>query len=398
MKKTIQYSIGYFLILFLLSSCEGFFGEKTDISFIDIPEFQNRDVAYVPILPILDGFIEPTDVITGFDELIYVVDAATEEIIGLDKAGNELGRIRIQGVRKIAQDRKLDLLAIGTFDTTINDLPYTLTAIYRLDLQSPLGYGIRNATIENKIINPFYFKSSFSTADVQVEFSSIDVLADNRYYVTRTGERDNTNQIGGPDDAVLIFNSKDEFQSNIFITTDVGFFSDWFKTPLCVATFAKPPQSFSVNTRDHFFIAMGDPSVSVLVQSIQFFESEFGSSYEVQVLSSTDSAEADDFLYRLFRFEKPSDITITGDGTNYLFVVDEAKDSLYQFTITGLEGAEPPPGASSQKNVIVSFGGTGEAATQFRSPSAVAYADEIVYVADKGNGRILRFQLTTDFE
>jgi hypothetical protein len=29
---------------------------------------------------------------------------------------------------------------------------------------------------------------------------------------------------------------------------------------------------------------------------------------------------------------------------------------------------------------------------------AVAYFNEILYVADAGNGRILRFKLTTDFD
>ncbi len=386
------------LCLLFLSGCEGFFGEKTDISFIDAPEFQNRDVAYVPILPVIEGFLEPTDVVAGFDDLMYVVDAGTEEIISFDKSGRELGRFQLPGVTKIVQDRRLEILAIGTFDTIINSTPHTLSTIYRLDLASPMGFGIQNARIKNKIINPFYFKSSFSTADVQVEFTSVDVMGDNRFYVTRTGIRDNPSQIGGPDDAVLVFDANDEYETNIFITTSVGFFSDWFQTPLCVTTYAKPPQSFSVSESDNFFVSMVHPEVPVLTQSIQFLQSEFGSSYQVEFLSNTDSAEADDFLYRLNRFERPVDMTLSGDGTNYLFVVDEAKDSVYQFTTRGLEGAEPPPGSSSNKNVIVSFGGTGEGITQFRDPSAVAYADAILYVADRGNGRLLRYRLTTDFD
>jgi len=88
---------GLIIILFLatvmLSSCEGFFGKKTDLTFIDAPVFQARDVAYVPIQPIIDGFFEPTDVIAGFDELIYVVDAGSQEIIAFDQSGREQGAI-----------------------------------------------------------------------------------------------------------------------------------------------------------------------------------------------------------------------------------------------------------------------------------------------------------------
>ncbi len=77
--------------------------------------------------------------------------------------------------------------------------------------------------------------------------------------------------------------------------------------------------------------------------------------------------------------------------------MDREKDSLFQFTNTGLEGVKAPAGSTSTKNIRVSFGGTGVDLTQFNQPSAVAYYDRIVYVADAGNGRVLRFKLTTDF-
>ena len=36
--------------------------------------------------------------------------------------------------------------------------------------------------------------------------------------------------------------------------------------------------------------------------------------------------------------------------------------------------------------------------SQFNSPTAVAYKNKIVWVCDTGNGRVLRFKLTTDFQ
>jgi hypothetical protein len=60
-----------FITAFSLVSCDKYFGDKTDLDFIEKPEFQNREVAYVPIQPVWDGnLIEPTDIIAGFDELI----------------------------------------------------------------------------------------------------------------------------------------------------------------------------------------------------------------------------------------------------------------------------------------------------------------------------------------
>lgn len=395
MRNSIHIAI---LALLSLTGCEGFFGKKTDLEFIDAPEFTNRDVAYVPIQPIIEGFLEPTDVYAGYDRLIYVVDAGSEEIISLDQAGRELGRLKLQGVTKVAMDRKFNLLAIGTFDTVINDLPQTLSTIYRLDLNGPTGYGIQHATIANKMVHPFYFKSSFSSVDAEVSFSSVDVMANNQFYASRTGPRDNENQVGGPDDGIVLFDSDDRYISNVFITTSIGFFRGYFKTPTCITTWAKPPQSPSVDEAQDFFVAMADPTVPIKVQSFSYTETDFGSSYDVLYLDFTDTSEANGFLYEPGRFSNPTDMWLTGDGTNYLFVIDSELDSLYQFTTTGYEGVNPPPGSSETKNIIASFGGTGQGATQFNNPSAVTYLDRIVYVADKGNGRLLRFQLTTDFD
>ncbi|MBL4710361.1 MAG: hypothetical protein JKY48_18175, partial [Flavobacteriales bacterium] len=64
----------------------------------------------------------------------------------------------------------------------------------------------------------------------------------------------------------------------------------------------------------------------------------------------------------------------------------------------GLEGVEPPPASGQTKYIKTSFGGKGIGASQFNNPSSVAYRNEIVYVADTDNGRVLRFKLTTDIE
>ncbi|MFT7101259.1 MAG: hypothetical protein ACJA19_001770, partial [Bacteroidia bacterium] len=54
MKKYTQYSL--IAWLFLLAGCEGFFGKKTPIDFIEVPEYLAREVAYVPVEPALTRF------------------------------------------------------------------------------------------------------------------------------------------------------------------------------------------------------------------------------------------------------------------------------------------------------------------------------------------------------
>jgi len=383
----------------ILSACEGFFGTETETDFLDEPVFDNRTVAYVPIQPAIEGLNYPVDIIAGWDELIYVADGGSEEIIGYDQAGNEQGRFRVPGLTAIAQDRRLDMLALGTLDTLIDGSAFTLPTIYRIDLDKTGNYGIASASIRRKIIHPFYFRSSSpSSADESVSFRGITVLADNRYYVSRNGPSNSVNQFGGPDDAIILFSESDEFISPVFVNTSLGLFRDYFKKPQGISSLAKPPQSPAVNPSGSFLATSTGDGVTLKVQFIERIETEGGASNELRQLPIGDFDKADRFLYEPNRFATPVDVTVAGDETNYIFVVDASRDSLYQFNAIGYEGVNPPPGSRTNQAIISSFGGTGDGLTQFREPRGVAYLDRIVYVADAGNGRILRFKLTTDFE
>ncbi|MEZ4826931.1 MAG: hypothetical protein R3C61_11710 [Bacteroidia bacterium] len=173
---------------------------------------------------------------------------------------------------------------------------------------------------------------------------------------------------------------------------------DYFKSPQGLTTPAQPPQSPAVSMAPDFIFASIGTSNVLRVQYILGIETPFGISYQVQNFPVGDTSRADRFLYEASRFDQPVDVTLTGDGTNYLFVADAEKDSVYQFNGLGYEGVNPPAGANSRKVIRASFGGTGSGLTQFREPRGVAYINRILYVADAGNSRVLRFKLTTDFE
>lgn len=389
--------LGFWVIL-LFGGCEKYFGDKTDLDFIEVPVFQPREIAYVPIQPAWEGMQEPSDVIAGFDELIYVVDRAKEEIISFDVSGRELGRFKVKGVRSLAQDRKFELLAIGSSADTIAGVPYDLTCIYRISLQGALGYGIKHARITNKIVHPFYFKSTFSASDRKVLFNKIAVLEDNSYYVTRSGESNNPNQFGGPDDAVLLFSNRDSLLTPVVVTTSGGgFFNNYFKKPYGIASFVQPPQISAEGGKEFIYSSVDEAGV-IKVQVIDYLESEFGASYAPRMLDFEDYTKAEGFLITPYKFKRPVGVTIAGDQSRYIFVADEERDSVYQFTVTGLEGVKPPPGSADSKYQKASFGGRGKALNQFNRPAAVAYKSNILYVADAGNGRVLRFKLTTDFD
>lgn len=386
--------IGLFLLLFtstFFTSCEDYFGEKTDLGFIEIPQQTFREVAYVPVQPILSGYAYPSDVIAGFDELIYVVDRGTEQVIALDESGRELSRLSVPGARAIAQDRRLDLLVIGTK----NDNGVDRSCIYRIELNRPQGYGLQFAQITNEIVHPFYFKTNAISDDANVQFNRIGVLHDNTYYVSRSGPRNNPNQSGGPDDAVLLFDKEDNFVTPIVVSNASGFFRDYFDAPFAISTLAKPPQ-FSVSQSNDFLFSSLDPNGVLKVQYIENQSTADGSIYTPKTNWSNDTSQASNFINEPFKFEEPVGIEYDADDRQFIFVVDRAKDSLYQFTSSGLEGVEPPPASNETKHIRSSFGGTGVGPTQFNEPMAVAYKDDILYVADAGNGRVLRFKLTLD--
>lgn len=394
-----KHSIGGIILLLLLSSCEGFWGVRTETDFLDEPVFDGRAVAYVPIQPVWEGLSFPVDIVAGWDELIYVADQGAEQIISYDQAGNEQGSFAIPGLTAIVQDRTLDILALGTRDTILNGTPLTLAAIYRVDLNKTGDYGLENARIEKILTHPFYFRAGTpSSTDLEVRFTGIAPLGDNRYFVSRSGTSNNANQFGGPDQAVLLFGADDDFISPVNVSTNLGLFRDYFKDPSSIATFAQPPQSPAVSSQGDFIFTAIGADAALKVQVINFLETDFGASFAVQNFISGDTSRADRFLYEPQRWTRPADATIAGDGTNYFFVVDSELDSLYQFNALGFEGVNPPPGSRSNKAILASFGGTGTGLTQFNEPRGVAYLDRIVYVADAGNGRILRFKLTTDFE
>lgn len=393
------------LTVFSLSACQNFFGEKTNLDFLGEPDFQIRPVAYVPILPTLEGFGNPIDIIAGFDQLIYVVDSQSSEIIAFDFSLVEVGRRTIPGAKAIAQGRDLKLFVLGIKDTSIAGIEYTLNAIYKLNTNpdGDLNYnGIAGAEIEKIITHPFYLTSSLGKGEElleQVEFKDIAVMANGEYYVTRQGPVNELTQFGGPDDAILIFNKEDQFVSAVNVTTAVsGSRADFFKRPFGITTPNQPPQRLEEIQNYDFIFTSNDPNTVLKVQVIDFISTENDVGYTGVNLPVGDTSQADGFLYEPNRFSAPKNLIITGDGTNYIIFPDAQKDSVYLFTLTGLEGVQSPPGSASDKNINVSFGGTGTGLTQFNRPTSVAYINQILFVADAGNKRILRFQLTTDFD
>ena len=197
-----KYLFGLVILSSVLSSCEKPFGDKTNLGFIDVPNYDEKPIAFVPILPDIKITASPVDITIGYDELIYIADKNAGKVISFDQSGRKVGEKSIPNAKAIAMDRSLELLVLGTKDTVINGKNYTLDALYRLKLITSNGYGLNNAIISKTVVHPFYFKTSFTTSDSAVHINGISMMADNSYYITRSGPSNSSSQIGGPDNSV----------------------------------------------------------------------------------------------------------------------------------------------------------------------------------------------------
>lgn len=424
----------YLLILVILGStlagaCDSIFNSKsnedTDEIFAEgrIDPTLESEEGYALVQPVWTDFDAPTDVHVGFDEFVYVTDANGLHILDLADLSPRLS-IDLNGANAITQDRLLNVYVSARIDTVIEsinpNITWNLPAIFKIKNLNGAG----PITYVDTLIFPFD-DASLSTSAAQnarlnrnsninyelVQVTGLAVLGDNTLYVTRRGPNNETTQVGAPDNTVLEFQRVMEngvttnkmrnvrqirtLNPNIpSLRSGIGMSA--------IASFVAPPQRDTFTDDRSFLIAQADQSTNIdfRVLWINAVETVDGLVFQQNAsLLSQDTTQADGFLYEPNKFIQPADIAYSGDDNSFIFVVDAAQHRLFQFQSNGQEGVPPPAGAVDQsRQVLVSFGKLGNGPKEFNQPSGVAYFDRIVYVADKGNNRIVRYKLTSDFE
>ncbi|MEM7035245.1 MAG: hypothetical protein AAF629_37240, partial [Chloroflexota bacterium] len=318
------------------------------------------------------------------------------------------------GGTSVIQDRRLDVYVTARRDTMLNGQNWNLPIIIHYT-----GITTGSPRVNNVIWHPFdddsrkFNRPDPIDTDEMVEFTGVAVLRNNSIYVSRRGPVNDRTSVILPHNTILNFTPEGINLGAILALNPTRASLRSAINPADVLTFIQPPQRSSFSNDQHFIIAQsaapdGDPTsitpgteLTFSVLSIRAVQTNDGIEYrpDTQRLQSAFNPNAGDgFLYEEFKFTNPSDLALAADGTNYLYVLDSAKDSLFIFTAAGIEGVAPPPGSQTTTPVSVSFGGTGDGALNFNKPNGVAYFDRIVYVADTGNNRISRFKLNTDFE
>jgi len=414
------------VFLTFFAGCDSILGSKQDRVTDEIfdagrsdPQLIN-EVEYVPLFPFFDqagdaGTLDsPKDIYVGYDELIYVVDNRGLHV--LDSSGRPAKFIPIDGGgTSVIQDRRLHVYVTARRDTLVNGRNWNLPVVLRY---SDLTTGIPK--LEKIIWHPFdddsrrFNRPDPIATDEEVSFTGVAVIYDNHVYVSRRGPVNERSSVILPHNTIMEFDKDGvNLQSLVSLHPSQASLRSAIY-PADVATFVQPPQRSFYEQSRHLLIAQSaspndvvsgsEPPISPLrfsALSIKVVFASDGIEYQpdTQMLqASANPSRGDGFLYDEFKFVNPTDLAVAADGSNYLFVLDGGSDSLFVFTGQGIEGVTPPPGSTSPKPVIVSFGGSGDGAKQFDRPQGVAYFRKIVYVADTGNNRISRFRLNTDFE
>lgn len=320
------------------------------------------DTVYVQLSPVWGGFNKPQDIIIGREPFIYVADTDNDRIVMMNLDGQILGVRSIKKPIAIAQDYTLNLIVCAQFDTVVNSVTKTFSAVYKLDLVSA------NHQIENANITRLLPKSVADFGREDREYAGVAVFYNNTFVVARRGPQNTS--IFDPDNSILIFSPKKninggEGDSLIGRVANI----DPLSSGLVSANQISSLSSFSKRNIDLLITLKGQNSFKA--QWLTYVVTPISENYESKFSPS------DGVAFSLpNKFSQPEGTTI--DASNNIYIADASKDSIYKFNSFGDE--------------LESFGGP----TIFNKPHAVAFFDKTLYVADTGNNRILRFILSTD--
>ena len=339
------------------------------------------DVEYVLINPPLDAahgydFNQPSDVYIGVDNFLYVADTGNDRIVMLDAGG------QLQGVSQyiphpeaITQNDSLQLLIVNKTNV-----------IYRIDLVS-VGHQIGAAPVDT------VFQQA---SEPNRQFTGITVHNGFEYYVTVIDIADSSSNFKAFS-FIYDFNANHTLKGPLPLHVNgTGLFSAILPTGI-------------VSLREQWLdISLTREKTPAFIFSQTGRTSLLTNNFKVQFITTT-IIEGDEVLtpnigllntdiYDPNKFYNPEDVAI--DRSGFIFVVDAGRspgDPDY---------SQSPPAfyrfsSNSGKQVQAYIGdGSNPDRITFDNPKGIAILpfeeEQILYIADTGNNRVLLFKLSTD--
>ncbi len=345
--------------IFLLNGC----GDKLDLSLFPVTNngtINISDTVYVLQTPIWTGFSSPEDIIVGNDQLLYVCDTKNNRIVQLDFAGNVVSS-RTFDVnlypRKVSQDYNFDLLVLSDSTTAID----TITVLHRLKLVENGGL-VENARIITLLTSLY---PTPNTSKYR-KYTGVSMYPDNTYIITRIGPGD---PIGiDPGNAILKVRG-------IETVTNVEKLTGFQTSGNSFYSIENVSSIYVVKNSSTDFILTRNTSDTVSLNKVIWFTYNYtNGSYDPKFTSPIQDLVST-------KFGTP--YASAQDVNSNIYVVDALRNHLYKFN-------------SSGKLMTESFGIFGSGDKQLNSPKGVTHYNQILYIADTKNDRIVRYKLSTD--
>jgi DNA-binding beta-propeller fold protein YncE len=363
----------YFVILILLltlSAC----GKRIKLpTNIPSPRAEASDTTYITLPPAWTEaggipFDHPQDVHVGFDGYVYIADEGNNRVVEFDQAGNFIAQYEgARSPRSVSQDQLLRLLVTGgntiyvklkdkeTFDSLYAGLDiYDSTMVVRPDTLIDTLIVPPDSMIIDTIFGLFDTTYIVDTIPTNYEAIAPDPRPTHGYsiYFVCDFRRDEISRF-------IFFESKELYYVGVAIPP--GYELSKTRRPTGVFTYLS-----------------GDKLRLLFCQTLPYLSVQLLDGDNLTpLIPRTDSSN----IYWEGTFGVAEDAVV--DEYENIFVVDSRKNQVHKFSRHGVR--------------ILSFGKEGTGEKEFKNPKGIAYANKIVYVADTGNNRILRFMLSTDF-
>ena len=340
--------------------------------------FDLGEARYVQLNPPLDAahgyaFNKPSDIYVGADDFVYVADTKNNRIVMMDIGGAIQGYSQtIPHPEAVTQNDSLQLLIVNKSN-----------AVFRIDLYK-YNHEIGNAPVEivyQQLTEP------------SRQFTGISVHNKSEYYVTVLDTADSSSN-------TLEFSFIYDFYSNHtwkgpldLNVNGTGLYSAIVPTGIVSLRERYLDISSQETTPEFIFCQSG--KTSLLRNNFKVQAITIGVSEGAIFLTPKTSFIGTD-IYDVNKYFFPEDVAI--DHSGFIFVVDKGRD------ITDPDTTKPAPGFyrfASSGTQLQAVLGAGSGAGQFNGPKGIAVTpvgeEQIVYVADTGNDRVLLFRLSTQF-
>ena len=360
------------LLILLIFSCS-----HDKIALPEIPEAEDQfgnvgQQVYVAINPPLDAangfsFNQPSDIYLGADNFLYVCDTGNDRIVMLDVGGDVQGVSQtIPHPESVTQNDSLHLLIVNKTN-----------AVFKIDLVA-VGHDIGSAPVER------VFEQS---SKPNRQFNGISAHAGYEYYVTVL-DPDDSSSVTKEFSFVYDFTREHTLKGPLpFFPNGTGLFSTIYPTSV-------------VSIRERWLDVSASQEVSPALffthigRTSQLEQNNFKVQHITTVIQDGSIMLAPNIglvgedIYSLDLRSNLEDVAL--DRSGFVFVVDAGgsgtEPGFYRFSSTG----------RLQQSVI----GLGDGDQQFNNPKGIAVLpfleQQVVFVADTGNNRIVRFRLSTD--